>query len=163
MIYLIRSYGLRGKSYLKVGFTGNTKKRFDQYFYHNPGCEVVSTREGDETLENLFHLYLKSLGFQYKKQGRLDEWFIDTPEIYQIFHISRKDLERKVWGNREKIFDPSKVFISGSPDYIIFGNLWRKNNRPVKKKVDRVFWGSYMRSNPDLFDDFLDPFTPLRP
>lgn len=82
MIYLLRSYGPKGKSILKIGVTDNIKARSSQYFYSNPYSELISTREGDETLESLLHYYLRFLDLQYKKSGKLDEWFIDDPKIY---------------------------------------------------------------------------------
>ena len=53
MIYLIKSYGYRGKSVLKIGFTDDIQKRSYQYFFSNPMMEVLSTREGDEIFEKL--------------------------------------------------------------------------------------------------------------
>ena len=169
MIYLIRSYRLSGKSILKIGFTDNIQKRINQYFYMNPGCELISSREGDEVLESLLHLYLRYLGFQYKKNGKLNEWFLDIPEVYQIFHISRESLERIIWKNREKMFNSSKFSLSNTLlsnlEYNLFENLWEKNKegfegeeiifingKPVgtkAKKIDILFWKVYSNKNPD--------------
>ena len=156
MIYLLRSYGLRGKVVLKVGYTDSPGKRFETYFYHNPGCEIVSTREGDEVFEGLFHVYLKFLGLQYKRKGRLEEWFIEDSRIYQIFHLPRKTLEKKIWVHREEIFDSSKLVIPGSPMYNLFEYLWKKNKSLKEKQVDKAFWGSWLRKNPLKVDEFLD-------
>lgn len=172
MIYLIRSYGLNGKSILKVGYTDSPGKRFETYFYHNPEIEVISVREGDEVLENLLHVYLGSLGFKYKKDGKLNEWFVNDPRVYQIFHIHRKDLEKKIWRSRNKIFDPSKLSLPSSPQYNLFEYLWKKNKdrftgereiyrngryiRTRAKKVDIAFWGSRVRGDSRVMDDFLD-------
>ena len=167
MIYLIKSYGIRGKSFLKIGFTNNIKNRVNQYFYMNPGVEIISTREGDELLESLLHFYLKFLGFQYKKNGKLNEWFLDVPMVYQIFHISRESLEKKIWKNREKVFNLSKISSpNGSNlEYDLFEHLWRKNKKEFEgekivfkegkvirtkaKKIDILFWRIYSNKNPD--------------
>lgn len=169
MIYLIRSYRLSGKSILKIGFTDNIQKRINQYFYMNPGCELISTREGDGVLESLLHLYLRHLGFQYKKNGKLNEWFLDIPEVHQIFHISRESLERIIWKNREKMFNASKFSLSNTLlsnlEYNLFENLWEKNKeefegeriifkegkiiRTKAKKIDILFWKVYSNKNPD--------------
>lgn len=94
MLYLIKSFGRDGKSILKIGYTDDLNRRMSQYFYNNPCFELIATREGDELLEDMIQVYLKSLGYQYQRSGRLNEWFIDTPEIYQIFHIYQEKLER---------------------------------------------------------------------
>lgn len=157
MLYLIRSYKLGGKPILKVGYTDNLSNRMNQYFYHNPGCEVVSVRQGNEVLEGLFHIYLRFLGLQYKRGGRLEEWFVGDSRIYQLFHLPRKTLEKNIWKNREKIFDSSKLSIPGSPMYNLFEYLWRKNNKILGGGlVDKAFWGSWLRKNPESIDDFLD-------
>ena len=84
MIYLIRSYGKEGKSALKVGFANDLNLRMSQYFYSNPFFEPISSKEGDELLEDLLHYYLYYKGFQYKIDGKLNEWFIDDPEVIKI-------------------------------------------------------------------------------
>ena len=58
MIYLIRSYGKDEQTALKIGFASNLETRMSQYFYMNPFFEKVSSREGDELLEDLLHYYL---------------------------------------------------------------------------------------------------------
>lgn len=126
MIYLIRSHGLGKSSILKIGFTENYDKRMDQYFYNNPLFEVISVREGDEILEKLFHCYLRFLGLKFHKNGKLKEWFIDSPIVLDVFHISRDTLERKLWKQRNKIF---KLTCSG--DSRIYYYLFNKFNGDV--------------------------------
>ena len=180
MIYLLRSYGISGRSnpILKIGFTDNIQNRWNQYFYQNPRCEFVSTREGDEVLESLLHYYLRSLGLQYKKNGKLSEWFIEDSRIYQIFHISRDSLERKIWKHREGIFDYSKLSSKGSClEYNLFEYLWKKNKesfegerivvnsfgKPIRtkaKEVDLSFWESWCKKNPDkIFENISLDFS----
>ena len=55
MIYLIRSYGKDEQTALKIGFASDLEIRMSQYFYMNPFFEKVSSREGDELLEDLLH------------------------------------------------------------------------------------------------------------
>ena len=180
MIYLLRSYGISGKSksFFKIGFTDNIYNRSSQYFYMNPGCEIVSVREGDYILEGLFHYYLKFLGLQYKKNGKLNEWFINDPRVYQVFHISQESLERKIWKHREKVFDRSKISKSNkiTEDYKLFEYLWEKNKENFEgeriiikegklvqtkaKEIDVAFWKSWGKQNKDKlleenFNDFL--------
>ena len=159
MLYLIKSYLPKGKFIYKIGFSedSNIKTRLDKYFYHNPGYEVVSLREGDEMLEDLIHYYLYYLGYRYQKNGRLDEWFIGSPEVISIFHISRESLERKLWKYRDKIFDKDRVKSKTSLDYKLFKYLYLKNKdnfigrsiilnetgNPIKtnaKSIDIEFW-----------------------
>ena len=123
MIYLIKSYLPLGKYIYKVGFTNNMIRRFNHYFYANPGFEIVSTREGDEILEKLLHYYLYHKGFQYKKNGKLDEWFLGNIEVRNIFHYSREKIEKELWKHREEIFNPG----GSSTDYKIFEYLYQKN------------------------------------
>lgn len=70
MLYLIRSFGREGKSILKVGYTDDLNRRMSQYFYNNPCFELIATREGDELLEDMIQVYLKSLGYQYQKSTK---------------------------------------------------------------------------------------------
>lgn len=156
MIYLIKSYGYRGKSVLKIGFTDDIQKRTYQYFSSNPMMEVLSTREGDEIFEKLLHRYLYYLGFQYKRFGRLDEWFIDSPEVKRLFHISRETLEKKIWKHRDKILD-----INSSTDFRLFEYLYQNNKegfignefnydngkltRTKSKTIDISFWSEYIK------------------
>ena len=181
MIYLIKSYLPLGKYIYKVGFTNNMVRRCYHYFYANPGFEIVSTREGDEILEKLLHYYLYYKGFQYKKNGKLDEWFLGNIEVRNIFHYSREKIEKELWKHREEIFNPG----GSSTDYKIFEYLYQKNkedfigeefiideNKKIirkSKEVDIIFWKIYSPDNliipPDInlgpflekeIDDFLD-------
>lgn len=122
MLYLIRSYMKLGKSILKVGYTDDINKRMGQYFYNNPGFDVLGIREGDEMLEDMIQIYLIYLGYQQKIGGRLNEWFDDRPEIQQIFHIGRDRLERILWKHREKVFNITKT-----PHLNIYEYLRKKN------------------------------------
>lgn len=169
MIYLIKSYGYRGKSVLKIGFTDDIQKRIYQYFSSNPMMEVLSTREGDEIFEKLLHRYLCYFGFQYKRFGRLDEWFIDSPEVKRIFHISRETLEKKIWKHRDKILN-----VNSSTDFRLFEYLYQKNKENFEgeriifkegklvqtkaKKIDVAFWKSWRKQNKDkiLEENFND-------
>ena len=86
MIYLIKSYLPLGKYIYKVGFTDNMIRRYNHYFYANPGFEVVSTREGDEILQKLLHYYLYHKGFQYKRNGKLVSAIVfETRDIQYMF------------------------------------------------------------------------------
>ena len=182
MIYLIKSYLPLGKYIYKVGFTDNMIRRCNHYFYANPGFEIVSTREGDEILEKLLHYYLYYKGFQYKKNGKLDEWFLGNTEVRNIFHYSREKIEKELWKHRREIFNPG----GSSTDYKIFEYLYQKNkedfigeefiideNKKIirkSKEVDIIFWKIYSQDNfiippPDInldpilekeIDDFLD-------
>lgn len=183
MIYLIKSYLPFGKYIYKVGFTNNILKRYYQYFYSNPGSEIVSTREGDEFLEKLLHYYLYYRGFKYMKNGKLSEWFLGDEEVRNIFHYSRETIESALWKHREEVLNPEK---ESSFDYKIFEYLYQKNKenfsgeefviegkkviRKAKKSVDIIFWKIYSPENfitpppninldPTLekeLDDFLD-------
>ena len=167
MIYLIKSYGYRGKSVLKIGFTDDIQKRSYQYFSSNPMMEVLSTREGDEIFEKLLHRYLYYLGFQYKRFGRLDEWFIDSPEVKRLFHISRETLDKKIWKHRDKILD-----ISSSTDFRLFEYLYQKNKegfignefdyvdgkltRTKAKTIDISFWSLIIKRESISSEDTND-------
>lgn len=107
MLYLIKSF-TRNKPILKIGYTDNMENRMNQYFYANPGLELISIREGDELLEDMIQIYLKFLGYQYQKHGKLNEWFIDDLKVYQIFHIYQEKLENKLWKHRADIFNLGK-------------------------------------------------------
>lgn len=102
MLYLIRSFGRNGKSYLKVGFTDNIANRMQQYKIHNPLSELITTRQGEQVEEKLLQLYLDILGY---KANFLNEWFIDDFEILQKFHVNiDKKLKKFIWNNRNLVF-----------------------------------------------------------
>ena len=182
MIYLIKSYLPLGKYLYKVGYTNNIVKRYYNYFYNNPGIEIISTREGDEFFEKLLHYYLYYKGFQYKRNGKLSEWFIGDIEVRNIFHYPRERIEKELWKHREEIFNPKESSI----DYKFFEYLYQKNKETFigeefiisedkkvirkSKEVDIDFWKIYSPNNiiipiPDIkldpilekeIDDFLD-------
>lgn len=121
MLYLIKSF-TRNKPILKIGYTDNMENRMSQYFYANPGLELISTRKGDELLEDMIQDYLKFLGYQYQKHGKLNEWFIDDLKVYQVFHIHQEKLENKLWKHRANIFNLGK-----SVDLLVYEYLRDKN------------------------------------
>ena len=121
MVYLIKSF-TRNKPILKIGYTDNMENRMNQYFYANPGLELISTRKGDELLEDMIQAYLKFLSYQYQKHGKLNEWFVDDLKVYQIFHIHQEKLENKLWKHRVDIFNLSK-----SADLFVYEYLRSKN------------------------------------
>ena len=121
MLYLIKSF-TRNKPILKIGYTDNMENRMNQYFYANPGLELISTRKGDELLEDMIQAYLKFLSYQYQKHGKLNEWFVDDLKVYQIFHIHQEKLENKLWKHRVDIFNLSK-----SADLFVYEYLRSKN------------------------------------
>lgn len=179
MIYLIRSYGKGDKSILKIGFTHDLLRRQEQYFYSNPFYEFISSREGDEVLESLLHKYLYFLGYRFQIKGKLEEWFINCPEVYQLFHISQESLEKKIWKHRDEIL---MNLYSNPINFKLFRYLYLKNknsfngefirfegNSVIKtnaKKIDIEFWNIYQKSvsEPeiieinDLTKNFLNKF-----
>ena len=174
MIYLIRTYGKDGESILKVGFANDLERRMSQYFYANPLFEFVSSREGDELLEKLFHYYLYYKGFQYKINGKLNERFLDDPEVIKIFDIPIEDLEKELWENRDKVFD-LKGKLKNSLNYQLFEYLYQKNkedfigekyildesNKVIEtsaKDIDIIFWKKYYYKNSIVypFNNSLD-------
>lgn len=127
MLYLIKSYGVGGRSILKIGYTDNMENRMSRYFYSNPLFEIISTREGDEILEKLLHYYLYYLGYRFQKNGKLDEWFLDSPEVRKVFHITQESLEARIWRLRSRVFDIAKVGSHVSNDNKLFEYLYEKN------------------------------------
>lgn len=100
MLYLIRSWG-RGKSILKIGYTSNLPKRMENYYHSNPFFEKISAREGSLTDEKRLQMYLEFLGYKYSK---LDEWFIDCPEVLSSFHESQRKISRVLWRYRDSVW-----------------------------------------------------------
>ena len=168
MLYLVKSY-LKGNNFIyKIGFSedSNIESRLSSYFYMNPGSEIISLRQGDEVLEDLIHYYLYYLGYRYQKNNKLDEWFIGNPEVFSIFHISRKSLERKIWKHRNKVFDEKKIKNDKSSDFQLFRYLYLKNKdnfigekykvtedkkliRLNPKEIDIVFYNSLLKYFPE--------------
>ena len=136
MIYLIRTYGDEGKSALKVGFASDLERRLSQYFYMNPLFEFVSSREGDEILEDLLHYYLYYKGFQYKIDGKLNEWFIDDPEVIRIFDISIEDLEKELISGFKDNLKGDKL---ASLVYSNFKTGDRYTSKDIKQKLHEIY------------------------
>ena len=150
MLYIVKSFGPRNRSILKVGFTNNIERRFYHYISAAPDSQLITTREGDITLESLIHKYLQSLGLQYNKNGRrLEEWFIDDPEVLRVFHLSRETVERLVWNNRDRVFD---VKILNSSDYILFKYLYEKHIDDFEGEEYRVSDGKFCKTHAKRVD-----------
>lgn len=132
MLYLIKSF-TRNKPILKIGYTDNMENRMNQYFYANPGLELISTRKGDELLEDMIQIYLKFLSYQYQKHGKLNEWFVDDLKVYQIFHIHQEKLENKLWKHRADIFNLGK-----SADLFVYEYLRDKNLDSYRGRKYRI-------------------------
>ena len=129
MLYLIRSYGPRGKKIYKVGYTTSLDNRLNQYFSHNPFIELISVREGDEELETLIHVCLYSLGYRFQRDGRLNEWFIgNLSKIQYIFHSTKIYLEKVIWRNRDKSFSVDSIGNINSDSFKLLRRLYKENN-----------------------------------
>ena len=102
MLYLIRTFGRgKDKTALKIGFTDNIWARIQNYREHNPFFELISQRPGDEVLETKLHLYLTARGY---KEGFLSEWFIDCPEVLELFHTNLSKIDKTIWRHRNNLF-----------------------------------------------------------
>ena len=138
MLYLIRSWG-KNKSLLKIGFTNDIKKRMDNYYHSNPLYEPIGTRDGTLIEEKKLHLYLELLGYKHTK---LDEWFIDNPNIPSLFHDSISKINSTLWKNRDKIWKKDDL-LDGSDKRLrtIFdelNNLYKPENTNLTD-IDRDY------------------------
>ena len=177
MLYLIKSYGPKGKlePIYKVGYTNFFEKRLNQYFGHNPFIELISVREGDEELEILIHISLYSLGYRFQRDGRLNEWFIgNLSKIQYIFHSSKRYLEKVVWRNRDRAFSVDDINIRSDSfkllrrlykeyNYRINGNKYiTKDDKVIKTNtsdLDILFYKLLLKNFPediDIKDAFPD-------
>lgn len=164
---------------MKVGYTDDINKRMGQYFYNNPGFDILGIREGDEMLEDMIQIYLTYLGYQRKIGGRLNEWFDDRPEVQQIFHISRNRLENLLWRSREKVFNLTRTTHLNIYEYLREKNLdsysgvnykldENSNIIPIKyNKLDLYYQTSIINKNLDVeteptgiddLDNFIEEF-----
>lgn len=102
MIYLLKSYIKSGCIY-KIGYAKDFSQRFQQYYFHNPGIESISTREGDLLFESKLHLYLSH---RYSKYRSLDEWYHedDNKQILLDFHDNLFKINKYLWKHRSEIF-----------------------------------------------------------
>ena len=129
MLYLIKSYGPRGKKIYKVGYTTSLDSRLYNYFSHNPFIELISIREGNEELEKLIHISLYSLGYKFTKGGKLDEWFTgNLNKIQYIFHSTKKYLEKVIWRNRDKAFSVDSIGNINSDSFKLLRRLYKEYN-----------------------------------
>ena len=146
MLYLIRSYGIGGKSILKVGYTKDLESRLNDYFYSSPLCEKISTREGDKEMEDLIHACLKGLGLQFKVNDRLNEWFQDDPRVRDVFHYPRKKIENLIWENRERVFNPESVKKQGTDDFKLYDRLYQTHKRTFNGERLKVIGGEVIET-----------------
>ena len=129
MLYLIKSYGPRGKKIYKVGYTTSLDSRLYNYFSHNPFIELISIREGNEELEKLIHISLYSLGYKFTKGGKLDEWFTgNLNKIQYIFHSTKRYLEKVIWRNRDKAFSVDSIGNINSDSFKLLRRLYKEYN-----------------------------------
>ena len=147
MLYLIRSYGIGGKSILKVGYTKDLDGRFNDYFTANPYYEKISTREGDKKLEDLIHFCLIGLGLQTKVNNRLKEWFQDDPRVRDIFHYPRKKIENLIWENRNKAFNPLKIRFRDTLDFELYDYLYKTHRRTFRGDRFKAIGGKIIDSH----------------
>ncbi len=145
MIYLIRSYGARGISSLKVGYSDNIKNRLKTYLDHNPHYELIALREGGEFEEKLLHIYLHLFNL-----GKFsNEWYINEDKVVQYFHHSTERIKRVVWKNREKVFGHlgmrNKQLILENSLLNIYSRLRKSFNLDAKKlqKIDLNYSKSF--------------------
>ena len=99
MIYAIRVYGHGKREIYKIGYAKNLERRLDQYFYHYPFVELITTREGDTKLESLLHRALYSMGgLKFQKNGKIDEEYtklVTSPAFINVISKSMSDLAMK--------------------------------------------------------------------
>lgn len=134
MLYLIRSFGRGGKSYLKIGFSDSIDNRMGQYKMHNPLFETIAQRPGSLYDEAILHMYLEAMGYKAKF---LNEWFTDCSEVLTLFH---EDLTikapRMVWKCRDSLFTISDF--SNPLKREIFEKLRQRwSNGSIKYNLDR--------------------------
>ena len=124
MLYLVKSYLPTGKHIYRVYFTDDVTLRGFNYLKntYSPGNELISMRDGDKLFEKLLHRYLYYKGLKCMKYKKLGEWFIGCPEVGNIFHYSRKRIEKTLWKHRDKIFNPRI-----SEDYKLLEYLDQRN------------------------------------
>lgn len=101
MLYIIKSFGKKGKEIIKIGFASDIKRRVYQYTSHNPLCEFISIREGEILEETLLHLYLFHKYHRYKS---LDEWYVYDDGILRDFHQDLRRIKKYLWKYRDNIF-----------------------------------------------------------
>lgn len=74
-LYLIRTNGTDNKSYIKLGYTSNMKKRIYTYYHHNPSTVVVKTwyiKEAKELEKHIHNILPSILGNEWYKQHFID-------------------------------------------------------------------------------------------
>jgi len=134
VLYLIRTFGRKNKTALKVGFTDDNKNRSDQYKLHNPLYEPISTREGSLYEEAKIHLFLTALNL---KRNILNEWFEDCPDTLTLFHASINKINRTIWNNRSRLFTRADFKSDKNIKNLIYEELRRIYKPRNYKQIDR--------------------------
>lgn len=135
MIYL---FGNINSGNLKIGYTGDMKRRERQYKTHNPDGKFLCVRDdGDRVLERKLHLLAKFKGLGVEIDGKLSkEWFKGTDELISLFSWPCEKIDKELYDHAEYIFckpEPPFVPPQNSLDGRIYKSLielFSKNNNP---------------------------------
>lgn len=148
MIYLIRStwYDFTTSSIIdlvKIGYTGDFDKRWNDYKIHNPLCTILSTIEdGTKDDEKRLHYYFKNL--IYPGYGK--EWFKYDQSIIDFFNT------HKTSGSLSSMPIKEEKPLS---DYIILKNWYNKNKENLSegagKWLDFYFKNNYFKERLQVF------------
>ena len=112
MIYLIKTafYNKETNNFshaLKIGYTNDIKSRLSLYHSDNPYVELLSTQEGDQFIEGLYHNYFKDYRLSIPGRSMNREWLEYNDEIIEKFDkLSLCELlcEYKVENAGERLF-----------------------------------------------------------
>lgn len=154
MLYLIKSAGYNENDnnidLLKVGFTNDIKARYNQYLSSNPTCKLLGEREGDLSLESIFHYYFHEKNYEFYIGN---EWYNYYDDIISTFNnISEEDLYREI-----TITDLVKITHNPSN----FDNLVEKwfSYNTVSKKDKNTFDYLMICKENSLFEKRLEKIT----
>ena len=182
MLYIIKSFGNKGKEIIKVGFASDIKKRVYQYTSHNPLCELISIREGEILEETLLHLYLSHKYYRYKS---LDEWYVYDDGILRDFHQDLRRIKKYLWKYRDNIFKKEDFKKTSKNEFplnkIIYEKLLKEYGKDLRfhdiidydkniilgnaQVIDKIYYSEIIIKSQDttnilnpIIDNFLSEF-----
>lgn len=156
MLYLIRSYTKEDGPILKIGYARDMDSREISYRTHNPGYELLGTREGDEDLERKFHRFLTL--YSYKN---FPEWFWFEEEIVRIFKEESDEffsnpisITLKEFTKREKELLDYKIYSIKFPHIKDFLNKFYILTTTSKTRLRLLC--EHLKENPDQEKEVIE-------
>lgn len=166
MIYLIKTafYNEETSEFshvLKIGYTYDINKRQAQYRSENPYVVFLSTREGNQFIEGLFHNYFKGYRLLIPGRPMNREWLEYSDDIIEKFEkITIIDLALNYFKPEDLIIvKPLLEYLLSRvslEDHFEFLKVFCNNSRIIELMSSSLFKDTAFKIIYDVISSFLD-------